>query len=92
MDRSTFENSCRDEGYTDIQEREGEAGHVSSPHTHPFAVRGLVLGGEFTLDRGGDVQTYREGETFAMDADCEHAESFGAAGAQYVIARRHPSA
>ena len=92
MNRSTFEKSCRDDGFTDIQEREGEVGHVSSPHTHPFAVRGLVLGGEFTLARGGETRTYREGESFAMDADCEHAESFGPSGARYVIARKHPPA
>jgi len=92
MDRAAFEASCRSEGFADVQEKEGEARFASSPHSHPFAVRGLVLGGEFTLARGGESRTYRAGEAFAMDAGCEHAESFGADGARYVIARKHPPA
>lgn len=65
------------------------AGFASKPHTHPFAVRGLVLSGEFHLTRNGETEVLRSGATFSMPAHCEHAERFGPNGATYVVARKH---
>ena len=92
MDRAAFEASCTQDGYVDVEQREGEPGFASTPHTHPFAVRGLVLSGEFRLSRLGATETFLEGDSFTMEAGCEHAESFGDEGACYVIARMHDAA
>ncbi len=89
MDTTAFEASCRADGYDDIARREGKAGFTARPHTHPFHVRAMVLQGEFTLIRNGTPERYGPGDTFAMEAGCEHAESFGPQGASYVIGKRH---
>ncbi len=88
MDTAAFEAALRSDGYDDIDRREGKAGFTAKPHTHPFAVRILVLAGEFTLIRGDARETYGPGQIFAMEAECEHAESFGPEGATYVIGRK----
>ena len=89
MDATTFQAKARADGFSDIESRDGAANFMAKPHTHPFDVRALVLDGEFTLHRDGGAQTYRAGETFAMDAECMHAEQFGGAGSRYILARRH---
>ena len=92
MDTMAFEASAKAEGFVDIEKRDGAANFTAKPHTHPFDVRALVLDGEFTLHRDGGAQTYRAGESFAMDAECVHAEQYGASGSTYILARRHHAA
>ncbi len=90
MDAAAFEASCRQEGFTDIEARVGAPNFKAQPHTHPFAVRVLVTEGEFTLVREGVPRSYGAGETFHMEAGCNHAEQFGPGGAHFVLGRRHP--
>jgi quercetin dioxygenase-like cupin family protein len=89
MDHSTFETACKHDGYADVEEKSGPADFTSKPHTHPFAVRALILSGEFRLTRDGQTEVFHPGETFSMQAHCEHAESFGPHGASYLVARKH---
>jgi len=91
MDHHAFETACKHDGYSDVEEKHGPPGFTSQMHTHPFAVRALVLSGEFTLNRGGEAQAFHAGGTFSLEAGCEHAESFGPAGATYLVARKHPA-
>jgi hypothetical protein len=89
MDHSTFETACKHDGYADIEEKNGPADFTAKPHTHPFAVRALILSGEFRLIRDGQTEVFHPGATFSMEADCEHAEAFGPHGASYLVARKH---
>ncbi len=61
-------------------------------HQHPFDVRALVLAGEITLTVAGQATAYRAGDVFTMAGGCRHAEAVGAAGVEYLVGRRHPSA
>jgi quercetin dioxygenase-like cupin family protein len=89
---NAFEDVLKKEGYADIVHRDGAPNYKAEPHTHPFAVRGLVLSGEFILTRGGKPETYRAGDTFAMEPECMHFESFGPEGSHYILGRKHPTA
>jgi quercetin dioxygenase-like cupin family protein len=66
----------------------------TTPHTHPFDVRGLVTQGEMWQMVGGEPRRLLPGDTFELARGVEHAERFGAEGAtSYWVARRsQPSA
>jgi hypothetical protein len=40
---------------------------------------------------GETARHLRAGDTFALDAEVPHAERYGAQGATFWVARRHPS-
>ena len=92
MDQSAFKQSCERDGFDAVEERQGKAGFTSQLHTHPFAARIMVLSGEFSLTRDGGTEVYNAGGSFTMASGCEHAESFGAEGATYLVARKHEGA
>jgi len=91
MNTEAFEAALKSDGYDDIARREGMPNATAEPHTHPFAVRGLILAGEFILTREGRPEFHRTGDTFAMEPECLHFESFGPAGSQYILGRKHPA-
>lgn len=88
MDQAKFEFECQRDGYGEVERKSGPADFTSKPHTHPFSVRALVLSGEFRLARNGRTEVFLPGATFALEAGCEHAESFGPHGATYAVARK----
>ena len=89
MDTSAFEAALKADGFGDI-EKKAVAPNVLNPvHTHPFAVRILVLSGEMTVTANGAAHTCRSGETFAMEPGCEHFEQYGAEGSVYLVGRKH---
>lgn len=92
MDRAKFEVGLREEGYQDVALRDMAPDHVNPEHAHPFDARLLILEGEMTIACEGAERTYRAGDTFAMAAQCRHAERAGPQGARYLAGRRHPSA
>ncbi|MGH8620117.1 MAG: cupin domain-containing protein [Burkholderiales bacterium] len=92
MDTLAFEAALKGDGYNDIARRDGAPNAKAEPHTHPFAVRGLVLAGEFILTREGKPERYRAGDTFAMEPGCVHFESFGPEGSHYILGRKHAAA
>ncbi|MFT5175891.1 MAG: quercetin dioxygenase-like cupin family protein [Gammaproteobacteria bacterium] len=89
MDQSAFEQSCAQQGFEAVEERQGTPGFTSQMHSHPFTARIMVTGGEFTITRNGAAEVYTAGGNFTMDAGCEHAESFGVDGATFLAARKH---
>jgi hypothetical protein len=89
MDHTIFATACKNDGFGDMEEKSGMANFSSKPHTHPFAVRALILSGEFRLTRNGETEVFRPGASFSMQAGCEHAESYGPHGATYLVARKH---
>jgi quercetin dioxygenase-like cupin family protein len=58
------------------------------PHTHDFAVRGLVTRGELILVREGAAEHFRPGDPFTLDLGCSHYEAAGPEGAAYLVGRR----
>jgi quercetin dioxygenase-like cupin family protein len=92
MDTAAFEAALKRDGFTEIETKTMPPRPPTQPHTHPFDVRALVLGGEITITCDGGAHTYRTGEVFSMAAGRTHAETYGAGEFSYVIGRRNPSA
>jgi quercetin dioxygenase-like cupin family protein len=88
-DFAAYAAAARAEGFDEVTERRWEPGVTVDTHTHPFAVKAVVVQGEMWLTVGDATRHLRPGDTFALERDVPHAERYGAAGATYWAARRH---
>jgi quercetin dioxygenase-like cupin family protein len=84
-----FESATRAEGFDEVLVREWKPGQVMELHTHPFAVKALVVRGEFWLTEGDSVRHLKAGDRFELAPDVPHAERYGDQGATFWAARRH---
>jgi quercetin dioxygenase-like cupin family protein len=91
MNQSEFEADLRREGYQ-IFYGGLKAGDVNPDHTHDWDARVMVIGGEITLARGGNSQTFRVGDSCAVAAGEMHAEYVGPQGVAFIAGRRAASA
>lgn len=90
MDRADFETELRAQGYGEVVDRQMPANDTNPEHAHEFDARLFILEGEMTISCGGEVRTYRTGDTFAMAAGRHHAEHSGLEGVRYLAGRRYP--
>jgi len=88
MDTSAFEAALKADGFGEIETKTVAPNVLNSAHAHPFSVRLLILSGEMTVSANGATRTCRAGDTFALDAGCEHLEQFGPEGAVYLVGRK----
>lgn len=88
MDQAAFLTALAQDGYSEISTSTQAPLHENPVHSHPFSARGLIVSGEMTLHFEGKTQVCKAGDTFAMQAGCEHEEIFGPEGATYVVGRR----
>ena len=77
------------EGFDEVLEREWPALTVLASHTHPFALKALVVRGEMWLTVDKETRHLVAGDTFALERDVPHAERYGQDGAVYWVARRN---
>ena len=77
------------EGFDEVVEREWSPGTVIDTHTHPFAVKALMVRGEMWLSCGGHTQHLLPGDRFTLAHAEPHAERYGEHGATYWVARRN---
>jgi quercetin dioxygenase-like cupin family protein len=89
MNRQEFEARLKEDGYTEIEAKSLQPRPANTAHGHPFAVRGLILAGTFTVTQGSTTKTYRAGEIFSVAADQDHSEEIGPEGAEVVVGRRY---
>ena len=89
MDRTTFENGLREQGYGEVVDRRMQPGAVNPTHAHEFDARLLVLEGAMTIAAEGGERTYQAGEIFEMPAGRQHSEIAGPDGARYIAGRRY---
>lgn len=89
MQEQEFARQLAAEGFDDILTKSLPAAPQVPVHSHPFAVKALVLEGEITLGVAGQRTTYRMGEVFTMALGCEHTECCGPQGVRYVLGRLH---
>jgi quercetin dioxygenase-like cupin family protein len=85
---ANFESSARAEGFDEVLERSWPPGQVLDTHTHPFAVKALVVKGEMWLTVGSETRHLMPGDGFELARDVPHAERYGPDGATYRVARR----
>ena len=83
-----FQADAGAHGFDQIVERIWDPLTVVDSHTHPFAVRALVVRGEMWLTVGDDVRHLRPGDEFTLDRGVPHSERYGVEGATYWAARR----
>lgn len=86
---AAFETQARGQGFDEVVERVWPPSTTLDSHTHPFAVRALVVQGEMWLTVGGDTRHLRPGDEFTLERSVPHAERYGPAGATYWAARRN---
>ena len=89
MDQQQFEAQLKADGYTDIEVKSLQPRPTNDHHGHPYAVRGLVVAGTFTVIETEGSNTYREGQIFSVPANREHAEEIGSDGAKIVVGRKY---
>jgi quercetin dioxygenase-like cupin family protein len=82
----SFEADARAQGFDEVVQRRWVPSAVVDAHTHPFALRALVVQGEMWLTVKDDVRHLRPGDTFALDREVPHSERYGAQGATYWVA------
>lgn len=83
-----FEIAARADGFDEVLVRVWAPGQVVDTHCHPFAVKALVVQGEFWLTEGDRISHLRAGDRFELARDVPHAERYGDQGATYWAARR----
>jgi quercetin dioxygenase-like cupin family protein len=89
---SAFEASTKAQGFDEALVRQWQPLTVVGVHTHPFAAKALVVGGEMWLTVGERTQHLLAGDTFELDAEVPHSERYGPDGACYWVARRAATA
>jgi quercetin dioxygenase-like cupin family protein len=89
MNRQEFETRLREDGYTEIEAKSLQPRPANDEHGHPYAVRGLVLSGAFTVTQRNATKTYRPGEIFSVAADIDHSEQIGPEGAEVIVGRKY---
>ncbi|HEX6736238.1 MAG TPA: AraC family ligand binding domain-containing protein [Azonexus sp.] len=77
------------EGFDEVLERQWPPLAVAGEHTHPFAVKAIVVQGEMWLAVDGRTQHLQAGDRFTLARDIPHSERYGSAGATYWVARRN---
>ncbi len=88
-DFETFASQARAEGFDEVIERSWAPLTVLDTHTHPFAVKALLIQGRMWLTVNGQTQTLQRGDAFSLERDMAHNERYGPEGATYWVARRH---
>jgi quercetin dioxygenase-like cupin family protein len=87
MDRLEFEAGLRRDGFSVVNASLKPNMHVAN-HCHDFDARLFVLGGELTITRDNNPETFRAGQCCDVPAGCMHAEQVGPEGVAFVSGRR----
>lgn len=84
-----FQQSALADGFDAVLQRDWAPDTVLDTHTHPFAVRAVVVAGQMWLSVDGVERELTVGDTFVLEANVPHAERYGPAGASYWVARKN---
>ncbi len=88
MSFESFKVDALAQGFDEVLVREWAPGQVVGTHTHPFAVKALVVSGEFALTCEGHTRRIVAGGRFELARGVPHAEHYGPEGATVWVARR----
>jgi quercetin dioxygenase-like cupin family protein len=87
MDHLEFEAELRREGYSVVYSSL-KPNMIAPNHCHDFDAKLFVLGGEITITRDNEPETFRAGQCCMVPAGCMHVEHVGPEGVAYVSGRR----
>lgn len=87
MSQSAFEAELKRDGYQ-VFYGGLRANEVIPDHTHEWHAKVMVIGGEITIVRNGERQTFTAGDSCQVPAGELHAEHVGPRGVAYIAGRR----
>jgi hypothetical protein len=87
-----FESEALKQGFDEVIERSWDAHVELGSHTHPFAVKAVVVRGEMWLTVNAQTRHLHPGDRFELAPNISHSERYGGEGATYWVARRHGTA
>jgi quercetin dioxygenase-like cupin family protein len=89
MNTTQFIEMLQQQGFPDpVEVRQVPNGSLGE-HTHPFAVKALVIDGSIDISIQGDRKTYSIGDVFQLGFQELHSESNGPTGVIYLASRNH---
>ena len=89
MNTTQFIDMLQQQGFPDpVEVRQVPNGSLGE-HTHPFAVKALVIDGSIDISIQGDRKTYSMGDVFQLGFEELHSESYGPIGVIYLASRNH---
>ena len=92
MDKAQFIQILQQEGFPGpVEVRQAPNGSLGE-HTHPFAVKALVIDGSIDIVIQGNRNTYSAGDGFELGFEELHSESYSSTGVLYLASRRPPTA
>jgi hypothetical protein len=84
----SFEAQLRAQGFDEVLEKDYPPRSVIDTHSHAFAAKAMIVGGEMWLTVAGHTQHIMVGGTFELASNMQHSERHGDAGATYWVGRR----
>ncbi|MBU3554295.1 cupin domain-containing protein [Polynucleobacter sp. UB-Piko-W3] len=89
MNQAQFIEMLQQEDYPDpVEVRQAPNGSLGE-HSHPFAVKALVIDGSINITIQGNRKTYSIGDVFQLGFEEPHSESYGPTGVVYLASRNH---
>jgi quercetin dioxygenase-like cupin family protein len=89
MNTTQFIEMLQQEDYPDpVEVRQAPNGSLGE-HSHPFAVKALVIDGSIDITIQGNRKTYSIGDVFQLGFEEPHSESYGPTGVVYLASRNH---
>jgi hypothetical protein len=88
MNTVQFLKMLSQEGYPDPVEVHQPPNGSLSEHSHPLAVKALVIEGSIEISIAGHTQSYEVGDIFELADQELHSESYGPYGVRYLASRK----
>ena len=89
MNEAQFIEMLQQEDYPDpVEVRQAPNGSLGE-HSHPFAVKALVIDGSINITIQDNRKTYSIGDVFQLGFEEPHSESYGPTGVVYLASRNH---
>jgi quercetin dioxygenase-like cupin family protein len=88
MNQAQFIQEMQEAGFPDPIEVQQLPNGGLGNHTHPFAVRALVIEGYIDIEIAGNSHRYAQGDIFQLSCNELHAERYGPQGVKYLASRK----
>ena len=89
ISKPEFEAALAADGYVEIETKSLPTRPANGEHGHQYAVKGLVLGGVFTVVQNNVAVAFHRGQIFSVPAGDLHYEEIGPEGAEICVGRKY---
>ena len=87
MDQQAFKTMLESEGF-EVVIVEREPNIRMDLHSHPFEAKAMIIEGEIRVVVDGKETHCRVGDTFHLNANVMHTETYGPHGVKYIAGRK----